>query len=44
MQPKQVPEPWESFLFEIDRHATETLEFHCLGGFVVTMLYGHGVL
>lgn len=40
MQHKPLPEPWKSFLSEIDRGATETLDFHCLGGFVVTTLYG----
>jgi hypothetical protein len=40
MPRKQVPEPWKSFLAGIDRQATEKLVFHCLGGFVVTMLYG----
>jgi hypothetical protein len=32
MPAKQIPEPWRSFLSEV--------ELHCFGGFVVTMLYG----
>lgn len=34
-----VPEPWLSFLSELDRIATETVRLDCIGGFVVTMLY-----
>jgi hypothetical protein len=37
-----VPEPWFSFLKELDALATTTVSFHCIGGFVVTMLYGLG--
>lgn len=37
---KTVPEPWASFLAEIDAGAREEIELHCLGGFVVTVLYG----
>lgn len=36
----QVPEPWFSFLNELDRLATTTVRLDCIGGFVVTMLYG----
>jgi len=36
----QVPEPWKSFLGELDREATEETRLDCLGGFVVTQLYG----
>ena len=35
-----IPEPWFSFLSEIDDSLTEPTRFHCLGGFVVTTLYG----
>lgn len=35
-----LPEPWRSFWKEIDEAATEAIEFHCLGGFVITLLYG----
>jgi hypothetical protein len=40
MPPETVPEPWASFLSEIDAGAREQVELHCLGGFVVTVLYG----
>ncbi len=36
----QVPEPWNSFLSELDREATEETRLDCMGGFVVTFLYG----
>jgi hypothetical protein len=36
----QVPEPWFSFLEELDALATTTVRLDCIGGFVVTMLYG----
>jgi hypothetical protein len=38
--PKQVPEPWRSFLQELDQRATEETRLDCMGGFVVTVLYG----
>jgi len=34
------PEPWHAFLKELDALATGTVHFQCLGGFVVTQLYG----
>jgi len=40
MSPKVIPEPWASFLAEIDASAHEDIELHCLGGFVVTAVYG----
>jgi hypothetical protein len=39
---ESIPEPWFSFLKELDELATTTVSFHCIGGFVVTMLYGLG--
>jgi Nucleotidyltransferase of unknown function (DUF6036) len=42
MPVKSIPEPWNSFLTEIDGQVEGTVELHCLGGFVVTMLYGLG--
>lgn len=36
----QVPEPWHSFLGELDREATEETRLDCMGGFVMTLLYG----
>jgi hypothetical protein len=41
-QPNAVPEPWFSFLKELDELATAPVHFHCMGGFVVTTLYGLG--
>ena len=38
--PKQVPEQWRSFLEELDQGATEEIRLDCMGGFVVTVLYG----
>ncbi len=35
-----IAEPWRSFLNELDRIATSTVRLDCIGGFVVTMLYG----
>lgn len=40
MPSKQIPEPWRSFLSQVDEHLREKVELHCFGGFVVTMLYG----
>jgi hypothetical protein len=40
MPRSQVPEPWKSFLFEIDASLTERVELECIGGFVVAALYG----
>jgi hypothetical protein len=37
---KQIPEPWRSFLNALDRQATEETRLDCMGGFVVTVLYG----
>lgn len=39
---EQVPEPWFSFLKELDALVTTTVRLDCIGGFVVTMLYGLG--
>jgi len=38
--PEQAPEPWRSFLEELDQQATEETRLDCMGGFVVTILYG----
>ena len=40
MPNRQISEPWRSFLMDIDNFVTEDTYFHCLGGFVVTQLYG----
>jgi hypothetical protein len=36
----RIPEPWGSFLGELDKMATDPVDFHCIGGFVVTRKYG----
>lgn len=36
------PEPWRSFLRELDERLNEAVELHCIGGFVVSMHYGIG--
>jgi hypothetical protein len=35
-----IPEPWFSFPQELNALVTETVRMDCIGGFVVTMLYG----
>jgi hypothetical protein len=35
-----MPEPWHCFLKELDREATAETRLDCMGGFVVTLLYG----
>jgi hypothetical protein len=35
-----LPQPWASFLGELDQIADEPVNFHCIGGFVVTRRYG----
>jgi hypothetical protein len=36
----QAPEPWHSFLRALDERATQETHMVCMGGFVVTLLYG----
>ncbi len=40
MSSETIPEPWRSFLIDVDNFLSEETHFHCLGGFVVTQLYG----
>ena len=40
MPSNPFPEPWYSFFTEIDESLKEALVLHCLGGFVMTLLYG----
>lgn len=40
MSKDKPPEPWFSFLSDIDAFLTEETHFHLLGGFVVTVIYG----
>jgi hypothetical protein len=39
MPSKSIPEPWQSFLSDIDATLAEDVDLHCLGGFVITVLY-----
>lgn len=34
------PEPWNSFLSDLDAMADGPVRLNCIGGFVVTQLYG----
>jgi hypothetical protein len=40
MSNKTIPEPWLSFLREIDSSLESKVSFHCLGAFAITLLYG----
>ncbi len=40
MHVEQIPEPWASFLSQVDDCLGEEVELHCFGGFVVTIRYG----
>lgn len=37
---RKIPEPWSSFLEALDGAATDETRLDCMGGFVVTQLYG----
>jgi hypothetical protein len=37
---KGIPEPWFSFLRELDSAVHEEARLHCMGGFVISMVYG----
>jgi hypothetical protein len=37
-----LPEPWRSFLRELDGLLKGPVELRCLGGFVITQQYGIG--
>jgi hypothetical protein len=39
MPSKSIPEPWQSFLSDMDATLEKDVELHCLGGFVITVLY-----
>jgi hypothetical protein len=40
MRLKQVPEPWNRFLWELDKQLTENVELICLGAFALSVIYG----
>lgn len=43
MSPEAFPlEPWRSFLADLDEALHSTARLDCIGGFVVTQLYGLG--
>jgi hypothetical protein len=35
-----IPEPWHSFLKELDQAIPVEVSLHCIGGFVITQIYG----
>ena len=35
-----LPKPWPDFLKEVDAQLSQIVNLHCLGGFVLTALYG----
>ena len=37
--PTLIPEPWLSFLRDVDRGLGRKVVVHCLGGFVLTVLW-----
>jgi len=39
---KRPPEPWDSFLKDLDVAVSETTRMDCIGGFVVAQFYGLG--
>lgn len=38
--PAKIPEPWLSFLRDVGRKLGRSVEVHCLGGFVLNVLWG----
>ena len=38
--PRNLPEPWRSFLADLDALLEHDVHLHCCGGFVVAVLYG----
>lgn len=40
LSPSRPPAPWDSFFGELDAAADSTVRLDCIGGFVVTLLYG----
>ncbi|MEP6788024.1 MAG: DUF6036 family nucleotidyltransferase [Acidobacteriota bacterium] len=40
MSTKVIPQPWLSFLRDVDALLHEETYLHCIGGFVVTVVYG----
>jgi hypothetical protein len=40
MPERDLPSPWAKFLADVDQSIATKIEVHCLGGFVLTALYG----
>ena len=40
--PPSIPRPWDAFLADLDQALEEPVELRCIGGFVVSLLYGIG--
>jgi hypothetical protein len=38
---KSIPEPWLFFLRELDSAVREEVRLDCMGGFVISMVYGY---
>jgi hypothetical protein len=36
----ELPQPWSEFLVELDQSLSEPVELHCVGGFVLTAIFG----
>jgi len=36
----EIPEPWKSFLKDVDEGLSQEASLHCTGGFVITQLWG----
>lgn len=37
---QELPSPWREFLDKLDQALSEPVELHCIGGFVISSLYG----
>ena len=37
---QELPLPWGAFLIELDGALSEPVALHCIGGFVISMMYG----
>jgi hypothetical protein len=40
MSLNEVPEPWASFLSDLDAELSDETQLSCVGGFAVTVQYG----
>ena len=38
--PAEIPNPWLGFLQDVDRALKQPVAVHCLGGFVLAVLWG----